>query len=67
MKPLIWQFIVSHRLAIEWFLFAAVNYAITTMPMPGPNDSKAYQWAFAFLHSFIGNLSRAGASRKMVP
>lgn len=45
-------------------VMALANAAITAMPSPRANGSQVYAWAFNFLHSAVGAISRIVAQYK---
>ena len=53
-NPLVWKILGSY------FLFNALVTAL-----PKPNGNKFYQFLYAFLHGFAGNLDRAAQAFKV--
>lgn len=45
-------------------IMALANAAVTTMPSPRTNGNEFYAWAFNFLHSAVGAVSRILAQYK---
>lgn len=45
-------------------IMALANAAVTAMPSPRANGSQLYSWAFNFLHSAVGAVSRILAQGK---
>lgn len=54
----------SHPVFLGALAMALANAAITAMPSPRPNGSQFYAWAFNFLHSAVGAISRIVAQYK---
>lgn len=54
----------SHPVFTGALVMALANAAITAMPSPRPNGSQFYAWAFNFLHSAVGAVSRILAQYK---
>lgn len=58
------EFYRSHPVFTGAFIMALANAAVTAMPSPRPNGSQLYAWAFNFLHSAVGAVSRILAQYK---
>lgn len=54
----------SHPVLIGALAMALANAAVTAMPSPRANGSQFYAWAFNFLHSSVGAISRIVAQYK---
>lgn len=54
----------SHPVFLGALAMALANAAVTAMPSPRPNGSQFYTWAFNFLHSAVGAVSRIAAQYK---
>ncbi|HKF51767.1 MAG TPA: hypothetical protein VKB26_05605 [Candidatus Acidoferrales bacterium] len=54
----------SHPVFFGALAMALANAAVTAMPSPRPNGSQFYAWAFNFLHSAVGAISRIVAQYK---
>lgn len=54
----------SHPVLVGALTMALANAAITAMPSPRLNGSQFYAWAFNFLHSAVGAISRIVAQYK---
>lgn len=53
-----------HPALIGAVIMALANAAITAMPSPRSGGSQFYAWAFNFLHSAVGAISRIVAQYK---
>lgn len=53
-----------HPMLAGALVMALANAAITAMPSPRPDGSEFYAWAFNFLHSAVGAISRVVAQYK---
>lgn len=54
----------SHPAFSGALAMALANAAVTAMPSPCQNGSQFYAWAFNFLHSAVGAISRILAQYK---
>lgn len=54
----------SHPVFFGGLVMALANAAITAMPSPRASGSQFYAWAFNFLHSAVGAISRIVAQYK---
>jgi hypothetical protein len=57
----LYQLIIAHPVQSTIVLAAIYNAAVTTMPLPLPAGSRAYEWLFNFLHALTLNISRIRA------
>jgi hypothetical protein len=55
------EFYRTHPAFTGAVIMALANAIITTMPSPRANGSQFYAWAFNFLHSAVGAISRIAA------
>jgi hypothetical protein len=53
-----------HPMLAGALAMALANAAITAMPSPRPDGNEFYAWAFNFLHSAVGAVSRIVAQYK---
>lgn len=58
------EFYRTHPVLAGALIMALANAAVTAMPSPRPNGSQFYAWAFNFLHSAVGAVSRILAQYK---
>lgn len=54
----------SHPVFFGAMVMALANAAVTAMPSPRADSSQFYSWAFNFLHSAVGAISRIVAQYK---
>lgn len=54
----------SHPVFFGAMVMALANATITAMPSPRADGSQFYSWAFNFLHSAVGAISRIVAQYK---
>jgi hypothetical protein len=54
----------QHPVLTGAVVMALANAAITAMPSPRSGGSQFYAWAFNFLHSAVGAISRVVAQYK---